>query len=275
MRLIGLTFNAVIVGCDLEGFASTKEEQVHEVRRWARRYGHEVIAMYDAHQPGLLQRTRTALTEGSVKAVVIPSEVLADWVWLPDSLSSPPYTGRVIAADTNKTVSIRSRQVEALTRWNEAHDVPIWWAEDNWRRLQPAAIERMKEGRRRKHEQGGYAYGAPPFGWVAVEGGLAPDPREQETRTRAIQLRDQGLPLRVICERLDGEGHRTRSGRPWSSGTLSRILDRPPPPAESIVDLRIAPWPRQRDGSRGRGRVKFLFRRSSGDDRAGGGAPPR
>lgn len=269
MRVIGLTFNAVSVGRALAGFTSTREEQVHAVRHWARQYGHEVIAVYVAER-GSLQRTRDALIAGSAKAVVLPAEILADWIWLPESLSFRPYAGRVIAADTDKMVDVRARQVDAVARYREATGLAQWLSE----RPKPP-IELMKRGRRRKHEQGGYAYGAPPFGWVAVNGGLAPDPREQETRNRGLQLRDQGFPLRAICERLDAEGHRTRSGRPWSSGTLSRILDRPDPPADSIVDLSIAPWPRQRDGSSGQGRLR-LFSRNSGDDNlTGGGAPPR
>ncbi|WP_399457418.1 recombinase family protein [Streptomyces sp. WAC05950] len=128
----------------------------------------------------------------------------------------------------------------------------------------------MKKGRRLKSEQGGYAYGAPPYGWVAVAGGLAPDAREQEARARALQLRGEGVSLRAICVILDSEGHRTRSGRPWSSGALSRILDRPAPPPESVVHVNIAPWPRLRDGRRGGGRLKL---RDVGDGDHPAGTP--
>ncbi|MFI7359495.1 recombinase family protein [Streptomyces avidinii] len=47
-------------------------------------------------------------------------------------------------------------------------------------------------------------------------------------------MREEGRTLRRVCELLNAEGLFTRSGAAWTSGSLSRILDRPPPPAESI-----------------------------------------
>jgi DNA invertase Pin-like site-specific DNA recombinase len=37
---------------------------------------------------------------------------------------------------------------------------------------------RLRSGRRKKHDNGGYAYGSPPYGWRAVGRELAEDPEE-------------------------------------------------------------------------------------------------
>ncbi|WP_329023359.1 hypothetical protein [Streptomyces sp. NBC_00690] len=232
----------------LMGFAYPADQQERELRNWARRNSHEIIAIYDV---GSLSTWRLGglLTEERGPSFVLPRQRFAQVPQLfPYDLCLPNHAGKVLAADTG-TLAPLSQMMSVMRKL-------LWEADEEDRNRRPQT-ELMQEGRRRKHAQGGYAYGAPPYGWVAVQGGLAPDPREQEAKTRAAQLRDQGVPLRTICSMLDGEGHKTRSGRPWSSGTLCRILDRPPPPSESIVNLEIVPWPRRRDGSRSRGRLRL------------------
>ncbi|NBM20142.1 hypothetical protein [Streptomyces sp. GC420] len=260
LRAIGLTLASQAID-DYMGFAYSAQQQAEEIRSWARRHGHEVIAVSDAYSPGMLSRAESALEQGNVKLVVLSSDRLADFFPSPyyfeilSRLCYAPFTGRVVAADTNVVLRIEERQQVAEELWRAARGRVLEW-DDEMERL-PPRIDLMKNGRRRKYEQGGYAYGAPPYGWVAVEGGLAPDSREQEALARARELRDQGYTLRSICEVLDAERHLTRSGRPWSSGALSRILDRPPPRPESVVPIDIIPSPRHRDGSRGRGRLKL------------------
>ncbi|MFF4465856.1 recombinase family protein [Streptomyces mirabilis] len=231
------------------GFPYPASQQERELRDWARENNHELSAVYDA-QSANVWRLDEWLTERQGLVVVLPRARFTDApLLLPYELSKPEHAGKVFAADTGGPLPLSQLIKETLQA--------LWDSADEIENESGPQIELMKEGRRRKHKQGGYAYGAPPYGWVAVRGGLAPDPREQEARTRALQLRDQGLPLRAICTTLDSEGHKTRSGRPWSSGTLSKILDRPPPPSESIVDIEIVPWPRRRDGSRRRGRLRL------------------
>ncbi|MEV7144418.1 recombinase family protein [Streptomyces tauricus] len=247
VRVMGLTL-AVPAVDKLLGFPYPDSLQEQDLRDWARRNNHELSAIYAAGSQAAW-RMGGWLTQEPGLSLILPKACFADLPFLfPYELCLPQFAGRVLATDTDGIVPLSQRMGAMLHA--------TWDSDEGDRRPRPQ-IEPMKAGRRRKHEQGGYAYGAPPYGWVAVEGGLAPDPTEQEARTRAMQLRDQGLPLRTVCSMLDAEGHRTRSGRPWSSGTLSRILDRPPPPSESIVGLTIVPWPRHRDGSRGSGRLKL------------------
>jgi DNA invertase Pin-like site-specific DNA recombinase len=39
-------------------------------------------------------------------------------------------------------------------------------------------------------------------------------------------LRDEGLTLRAIAERLNSDGQTTRRGRPWNASQVSRVLGR-------------------------------------------------
>ena len=41
------------------------------------------------------------------------------------------------------------------------------------------------------------------------------------------ELRAAGMTLRAIAERLDGEGHTTRTGKPWNPVQVGRVLGRP------------------------------------------------
>jgi DNA invertase Pin-like site-specific DNA recombinase len=85
---------------------------------------------------------------------------------------------------------------------------------------------RLEAGRKRKGAKGGYAYGGPPFGFMAANGELVPEPSEQATLARIGELRSQGLTLREVGARLDTEGLRPRRGGCWNSGILSKIVRR-------------------------------------------------
>lgn len=85
---------------------------------------------------------------------------------------------------------------------------------------------RLRNGRRAKAERGGYAYGSPPYGTRSRRGELAPDPSEQETVARILELHRQRLPLRTIAATLDAEGHKPRRAERWSAEAVRRILRR-------------------------------------------------
>ncbi|MFF7130465.1 recombinase family protein [Streptomyces sp. NPDC008240] len=84
---------------------------------------------------------------------------------------------------------------------------------------------RLRHGRREKATQGGYAYGAPPYGWRAHQKELAPEEPEQAGRARARQLRDEDeLSYREIAAALDAEGIRPKRGERWHPETVRRML---------------------------------------------------
>jgi DNA invertase Pin-like site-specific DNA recombinase len=86
---------------------------------------------------------------------------------------------------------------------------------------------RLRAGRRRKAEQGGYAGdGSPPYGWQAVDGALAPVEAEQRAIHRVRELHAGGHSLRSIADALHAEGHRPKRGDRWPPQTLARVLAR-------------------------------------------------
>jgi DNA invertase Pin-like site-specific DNA recombinase len=85
---------------------------------------------------------------------------------------------------------------------------------------------RLRSGRRRKAENGGYAYGSPPFGSRVQAGVLVPDEREQLTLDRMRELRAHGLSFREIASTLTGEGHQPKRGTVWYPMTIRQILAR-------------------------------------------------
>jgi DNA invertase Pin-like site-specific DNA recombinase len=87
-------------------------------------------------------------------------------------------------------------------------------------------VLRMKGGRRRKAEKGGFAYGSPHYGTRAVEGDLVEDEREQATLARIRELHAAGASLRQMCATLTAEGHRPKRSDRWHPESLKRIIVR-------------------------------------------------
>jgi DNA invertase Pin-like site-specific DNA recombinase len=85
---------------------------------------------------------------------------------------------------------------------------------------------RLRNGRRRKAERGGFAYGSPPLGFKAEQRELVPVESEQAVLARISDLYRQGLSLRGIAERLDSEGFSPKRGGSWHSETIRRIVAR-------------------------------------------------
>jgi DNA invertase Pin-like site-specific DNA recombinase len=87
---------------------------------------------------------------------------------------------------------------------------------------------RLRAGRRRKAEEGGYAGdGSPPYGYAAVDGELAPVEAEQRVIARARALRASGASLRSIADVLHEEDLPPRKGQQWHPQSLARVLGRP------------------------------------------------
>lgn len=78
-------------------------------------------------------------------------------------------------------------------------------------------VDRLKEHREAKAEKGGYAFGAPPFGYLSVEGELVPDPNEQRVIERIKRLRSfidpetrRPLAITKIAAVLEADGYHPR-----------------------------------------------------------------
>jgi DNA invertase Pin-like site-specific DNA recombinase len=85
---------------------------------------------------------------------------------------------------------------------------------------------RLRAGRKRKAERGGFAYGSPGYGYKAQDRELVPDSEEQEAVARMVDLRDQGASLRAIAAALTAEGYKPRHGGQWHAQTVRRVLAR-------------------------------------------------
>lgn len=85
---------------------------------------------------------------------------------------------------------------------------------------------RLRAGRRRKADAGGYAGGAPRFGERAEDRELTRDDREQLALERIAELAGAGVSLRDMAGILDAEGHRPKRADHWHPETLRRIVKR-------------------------------------------------
>jgi len=94
--------------------------------------------------------------------------------------------------------------------------------------------KRMRNGRKVKRDQGGYAGdGSPPYGMRSVDGELMPDPDELAVIQGIRRMRAGGASLRDIAGRLQADGVPTPYSRrngtfpKWGPQTVSNILSRP------------------------------------------------
>lgn len=94
---------------------------------------------------------------------------------------------------------------------------------------------RLRSGRRRKHEQGGFAYGSPPLGYRSVGGQLVKDDAEQDALSRIRVLVTErewarakgqpGMSLREMCRDLEERGYKTKRGSAsWQPTTVARAI---------------------------------------------------
>jgi site-specific DNA recombinase len=86
-------------------------------------------------------------------------------------------------------------------------------------------VERTSEAMRHKRSKG-ERLGTIPYGSRLGEDGrtLAPCPVESLNIGTMRALREQGLPYRAIASSLDSAGIATRSGHPWASSSVAKIL---------------------------------------------------
>ena len=88
---------------------------------------------------------------------------------------------------------------------------------------------RMKRGRAAKAARGGYAAGAPPYGWAAKDGELVEVPAEQGVLDMMRKMRyDDGMSVEAIAERLNGMGIPPKRGPAysWHKNAVWRSLKR-------------------------------------------------
>jgi DNA invertase Pin-like site-specific DNA recombinase len=103
-------------------------------------------------------------------------------------------------------------------------------------------VLRMKRGRLAKKARGGYASGAPPYGYRADgQGNLVPDRAQQEGVALIRAMREEGASYRTIADELNRRKIPTKRGLvgSWFPSTVSACVRRKPP-VDSSTDWRIA-----------------------------------
>lgn len=87
--------------------------------------------------------------------------------------------------------------------------------------------ERAREGMRRRALRG-EVLGRAPFGYAVAHRLLVPEPGEAATVKRIFSMYlDEEDGIRRIARRLNEDGIRTRTGRPWTAGAVRNVLRNP------------------------------------------------
>lgn len=85
---------------------------------------------------------------------------------------------------------------------------------------------RLRSGRARKAENGGFAYGSPPFGYRAEKKALVPVPHEQAVIAEIVSLRSQGMSYERIPDELNDRGVKPPRSGLWHGPRIRAIVRR-------------------------------------------------
>ncbi|MFJ2628596.1 recombinase family protein [Streptomyces sp. NPDC087532] len=177
---------------------------------------------------GALADALTEVEDGTADGIIAPTldrfartlvvqEAILAQIWKHGGRAFTADTGEVLPDDPDDPMRTAMRQMMGV-----------------FAQLERSVIAaRLRHGRREKAAQGGYSYGAPPYGWRAHQKELTPEETEQAGRARARQLRDEGeLSYREIAAVPEAEEIRPKRGERWHPETVRRMLanatDRPP-----------------------------------------------
>lgn len=208
------------------------EIQERAIRKWAKTHGHKVIAVHKdegiSGSNGL--DTRIGLADALEDARSGAADALA--VYRLDRLARDLIVQETLLAEVKRM----GKQVVSTSASEDAYlvDDPDDPSRKLIRQVLGAVSEyersmialRLKAGRARKAEKGGYAHGAPPFGYRADGGELVPDETEYPALRRMLELHAEGLSTRKIAARLEAEGHRPKRAECFSSATIAAIIRR-------------------------------------------------
>jgi DNA invertase Pin-like site-specific DNA recombinase len=208
------------------------EVQEQAIRRWAKKSGHRLVAVFRdegvSGSNGVTQRIGLIDALAALKArdaaglVVARLDRLARDLIIQEQLlaevkrsgatpfSTAPGEAAYLTDDPDDPSRKLIRQVLGAVSEYERAMISL----------------RLRTGRARKAEHGGFAYGSPPFGYTANDGALVPDPTEQHVIARMRELDAEGWTQREIATTLNREGHRTKQNRAWTRVTVGVVLRR-------------------------------------------------
>lgn len=210
-----------------DGFGLAVQEKT--IRTWCRQQGHTLgRAIYrdegysgtlPAPERPALADALTEIEDGQAAGIVVgrldrlarrlvTQEAILAQVWKNSGRVFTADQGEILQDDPEDPMRTAMRQMMGV--FSELEHSMI--------------VARLRAGRREKAVQGGYAYGAPPYGWQAVAGELVEEPTEQVGLSRARELRAGGASLREICRRLEAEQVPPRRSDRWHPEAVRRML---------------------------------------------------
>jgi DNA invertase Pin-like site-specific DNA recombinase len=213
-----------------EGLGLEVQEQA--IRSWARTYDHRVVLW--ARDEGVSGSSGLDTREGLADALdaLKSHQAGALVVYRLDRLARDLVLQEQLLADVRRMGAdvFSTSNAEASYLTDDPDDPSrklirqVLGAVNEYERAMIAL--RLRSGRRKKHDNGGYAYGSPPYGWRAVGRELVEDPEEQVALARMRELRAAGASYRDIAVALTSEGYRPKRGTVWYPMTVRQILTR-------------------------------------------------
>ena len=86
------------------------------------------------------------------------------------------------------------------------------------------SAERVRDRCHAVRRRGGYIGGCTPFGYLARDKHLVPDPERSAVVKRIFESYRRFGSLRTVAESLEEQGVTRRDGHPWTTGNVVRIL---------------------------------------------------
>ena len=202
------------------------EIQAAAIRRWAKERRHRLARIHkDEGVSGSLDRRdglEDALSDvrfDGAKGIVVSSldrlarsltvqEAALQQVWSAGGRVFSVDTGELLSDDPDDPVRTFVRQVLGAVSQLEAGMI----------------ARRLRRGREHKAEAGGYAHGAPAYGYRSESGELVPHLVEQDTISIMREMRAAGASLRAITDHLNDTGALSKRGGAWYPQTVARVL---------------------------------------------------
>lgn len=205
------------------------DEQRASIERWAKVDGHEVAhwksdegvsGTKDAVERDGLREAVALVEAGEADGVVVRElgrlarllhvqEATLALVWQAGGRAFTVDGGEVMQDDPDDPMRTAMRQMMGV-----------------FHQLERSMItKRLRDGRRTKHEKGGYAYGSPPYGYRSEDRELVPVPEEQEVIGRMKELRRMGRSYSDVARWLNRQGVTTKRGAEWRAVSVARVLD--------------------------------------------------
>lgn len=226
LRLVALLRVSTAGQVDGYGFDS----QDKDVKRWARTSPHRIIkTLRDEAVTGRadeddrlgLAEALTMVANGEADGIVFPNmdrlarnmtqqEAILAVVWAHGGRAFSADGGEVVPDDEDDPMRTFVRQVMGAAAQLERGLI----------------AKRLRNGRRNKAAQGGYAHGAPRYGQQATKDKELAELPEEEQRRKQMERwhKEEGLGYRAIAQRANDMGWAAKRGGPWHATTVQRLL---------------------------------------------------